>query len=300
MEIIFKRLRRRTLEDWTVDTINTFLMLIVLIVTLYPFYYVLIISLNEGVDAARGGIYFWPREFTWDNYATFVNDEKWRVSFLVSSARTIVGTLIGVLFTSLVAYGLAYKQLIFKKIYFPIIIVAMYFSGGLIPYYVVLRELNLLNSFAVYVVPSMLNLFFLLIAISFFKEIPDELQESARIDGANDLTIFYKIILPVSRPLLATMALFLGVGQWNSWVDSAYFVQSDNLRTLTYRMMEIINQSTMPIDSVGSNYASSMNTVTTFSIQITAMVVAILPIVCVYPFLQKHFVKGVMIGAVKG
>jgi len=300
MDYILRRWRGRTLEDWVVDSVNMFLLLLVLIVTLYPFYYILIISFNEGTDAARGGIYFWPRKFTLDNYETFLNDHKWRIGFLVSSARTIVGTLLGVLFTSLVAYGLAYKQLIFKKVYFPIIIVAMYFSGGLIPYYVVLRELQLLNTFAVYVIPTMLNLFFLLIAVSFFNDIPDELQESAKIDGANDLTIFYKIILPVSKPLLATMSLFLGVGQWNSWMDSAYFVRNENLRTLTYRMIEIINQSTMPIDPVGSAIASSMNTTTTFSIQITAMVVAILPIICVYPFLQKHFVKGVMLGAVKG
>jgi putative aldouronate transport system permease protein len=294
-----KKWKRRTLEDWLVDGTNLILMIFIVIMTLYPFYYVLIISFNEGVDAAKGGIYFWPRQFTLDNYEMFFSDPKWRISFLVSSARTIVGTLLGVLFTSLVAYGLAYKQLMFKKVYFSIVIVAMYFSGGLIPYYVVLRELQLLNNFGVYVIPSMLNLFFLLIAISFFKEIPDELHESARIDGANDLTIFYKMILPISRPLLATMSLFLGVGQWNSWVDSAYFVQSENLRTLTYRMMQIINQSTMPTDAMSADFAS-MNTVTTFSIQVTAMVVAIVPIMLVYPFLQKHFVKGVMIGAVKG
>ncbi|ANY67118.1 ABC transporter permease [Paenibacillus sp. BIHB 4019] len=300
MDSILKHWRRRTFEDWVVDTLNTLLMLVVLIATLYPFYYVLIISFNEGVDASRGGIYFWPRKFTLENYTTFINDYKWRAGFLVSSARTIVGTVLGVLFTSLVAYGLSYKNLIFKKIYFPIIIVAMYFSGGLIPYYVVLRELHLLNHFGVYVIPTMLNLFFLLIAISFFREIPEDLQESARIDGASDLKIFYTIILPVSRPLLATMSLFLGVGQWNSWMDSAYFVQNENLRTLTYRMIEITNQSTMPLDAASSAYASTMTTVTTFSIQITAMVVAILPIVCVYPFLQKHFVKGVMLGAVKG
>ncbi|MGO4542721.1 carbohydrate ABC transporter permease [Paenibacillus sp. 2TAB19] len=299
MVSIRKKWKRRTLEDWLVDSINMVLILFVVIMTFYPFYYLLIISFNQGLDAAKGGIYFWPRQFTLDNYSTFFQDPKWRVSFLVSCARTVVGTLLGVMFTSLVAYGLAYKQLLFKKTYFAIVIVAMYFSGGMIPYYVVLRELQLLNHFAVYVIPSMLNLFFLLIAISFFKEIPDELQESARIDGANDLTIFYKMILPISRPLLATMSLFLGVGQWNSWLDSAYFVQSNNLRTLTYRMMEIINQSTMPTDAMSADFAS-MNTVTTFSIQVTAMVVAIIPIMLVYPFLQKHFVKGVMIGAVKG
>lgn len=291
---------RRTLEDWLVDSVNLVLLLFVVIATFYPFYFVLVISFNEGIDAAKGGIYFWPRALTLDNYDAFFSDPKWRLSFRVSVARTIAGTVLGVLFTCLVAYGLSYKQLLFKKAYYTIIIIAMYFSGGLIPYYVVLRELNLLNHFGVYIIPAMLNLFFLLIAVSFFREIPDELQESAKIDGANELGIFFRIILPVSRPLLATMSLFLGVGQWNSWVDSAYFVQSEHLRTLTYRMMQIINQASLPTDTIGSGIASSMNTVTTFSVQVTAMVVSIVPIMCVYPFLQKHFVKGVMLGAVKG
>ena len=138
------------------------------------------------------------------------------------------------------------------------------------------------------------------VAISFFSEIPSELGESARIDGANELKIYFRLILPISKPLLATMALFIGVGQWNSWVDSAYFVQNPNLRTLTYRMMEIINLTAMPKDSLGAAATSSVSSVTTFSIQITAVVVTIVPIMCTYPFLQKYFVKGVMLGAVKG
>lgn len=122
----------------------------------------------------------------------------------------------------------------------------MNFSGGLIAFYIVLKSLGLINTFGVYVIPSMLNLFFLLIAISFFREIPDELGESARIDGASELRIFISIVVPVSMPLMATMSLFIGSGQWNSWLDSAYFVQNENLRTLTYRMMQVINQSMVP------------------------------------------------------
>ncbi|MDQ8734418.1 carbohydrate ABC transporter permease [Paenibacillus sp. LHD-38] len=285
-------------KDMLLDSVIYVLLFCIMIATLYPFYYVLVISFNQGKDSLLGGIYLWPRSFSLENYATFLTDSNWYNSLLITVARTGVGTLLGVLFTSLVAYGLSHKDLLFSKGYFAVIIFAMYFSGGLIPYYVVLRSVGLLNTFGVYVIPSMLSTFFLLIAISFFREIPLELKESAYIDGANEFVIFFKIILPVSTPLLATMSLFLGVGQWNSWLDSAYFVQSDSLRTLTFRMMEIINKSNIPIESVGA--AASASGVTNYSLQVTSMVVSIAPIVCVYPFLQKYFVKGIMLGSVKG
>ncbi|WP_364142370.1 carbohydrate ABC transporter permease [Paenibacillus sp. LPE1-1-1.1] len=285
-------------KDMLLDSVIYVLLFCIMIATLYPFYYVLVISFNQGKDSLLGGIYLWPRSFTLENYATFLKDSNWYNALFVTVARTGVGTLLGVLFTSLVAYGLSHKDLLLSKVYFAVIIFAMYFSGGLIPYYVVLRSVGLLNTFGVYVIPSMLSTFFLLIAISFFREIPLELKESAYIDGANEFVIFFKIILPVSTPLLATMSLFLGVGQWNSWLDSAYFVQSDSLRTLTFRMMEIINKSNIPIESVGA--AASASGVTNYSLQVTSMVVSIAPIVCVYPFLQKYFVKGIMLGSVKG
>ncbi|WEG11743.1 carbohydrate ABC transporter permease [Pullulanibacillus sp. KACC 23026] len=293
---------KRTLEDYFVDGINYFLLILVFIVTFYPFYYLIIISLNDGVDASLGGIYFWPRKFSLVNYTTIIHDPKWVLAFFVSVARTVVGTFLGVVFTSMVAYGLSNKKLMFKKVYFPIFIVGMYFSGGIIPLYVVLRNLHLLNTFWVYVIPSMLNLFLLLIAISFFREIPAELEESARMDGASDLRIFFSIILPISKPILATMSLFIGVTQWNSWLDSAYYVQNDHLRTLTYKMIQVINESNLPqnLQGAAADYANSVAQSTTFSLEITAMVISIVPIMCVYPFLQKYFVKGATIGAVKG
>ncbi|QUL58158.1 carbohydrate ABC transporter permease [Paenibacillus tritici] len=281
------------------DSTVYLLLSIIALVMLYPFYYVLIASFNKGSDTLLGGMYLWPRSVTFENYRIFLEDPKWVKAFLVTVARTVSGTALGLLLTSLVAYALSHRDLLFSKFYFTLIIFAMYFSGGLIPYYVVLRSLGLLNSFGVYIVPSMLNTFFLLIAISFFREIPGELKESAHMDGAGEFVIYFRIILPVSMPLLATMALFMGVGQWNSWLDSAYFVQSENLRTLTFRMMEVINQSNSPMDSLTvANRPSSG--VTSFSLQVTSMVVSILPIICVYPFLQKYFVHGIMLGSVKG
>lgn len=287
------------MEDWILDTLITAVLLIIVFITLYPFYYILLITFNSGSDSNLGGMYLWPREFTLGNYIYFIEDPKWVNAFLVSILRTIVGTVLAVFFTSMVAYGLAKRDLLFRKTYFFIVVVAMNFSGGLIAFYIVLKSLGLINTFGVYVIPGMLNLFFLLIAISFFREIPDELGESARMDGASELRIFVSIVVPVSMPLMATMSLFIGSGQWNSWLDSAYFVQNENLRTLTYRMMQVINQSMVP---TGDSAAASMSRakVTPFSIQATAMVVSIVPILGVYPFLQKYFVSGMMLGSVKG
>lgn len=287
-------------EDKIFDSVNIFALTIIGIVTTYPFYYLVIMSFNNGLDSVVGGIYFWPRQFTLENYATFLNDPKWVKAFFVSVARTFIGAALTVWFTCLAAYALAQRQLVFRKIYFTFFIIAMYTSGGLIPYYVVLRGLNLLDTFWVYVLPSAVNIFFLIVAVSFFREIPAEIEESARIDGASELGIYMRLILPMSKPLLAAMGLFVGVGQWNSWVDSAYFVSSENLRTLTYRMMEVINQGMTPTDFLSAERAAAVTSVTTFSMQVTSMVIAILPILFVYPFLQKYFVKGIMLGSVKG
>jgi putative aldouronate transport system permease protein len=293
-------MHRRTNEDRVFDFINILILGLIAVVTTYPFYYMLVISFNNGLDSTLGGIYFWPRDFTLNNYSEFLSDPKWMQSFFVSIARTLVGAFITIWFTCLAAYGLAYKNLKFQKLYYSFFIVGMYTAGGLIPYYVVLRGLGLLNTFWVYVIPGAVNIFFLIVAVSFFREIPAEMEESARMDGASDLKIYYKLILPVSKPLLAAMGLFVGVGQWNSWLDSAYFVNNNSLRTLTYRMMEIINQGMSPIDAESAERAAAVTGVTTFSMQITAMVIAVLPILCVYPFLQKYFVKGIMLGSVKG
>lgn len=291
--------KRRTREDVVVDTVNLTLLAIIALATLYPFYYVIIASFNLGSDTARGGLYLLPRAFTLNNYVFFFKDSNWTNAFWITLLRTISGTLLSIVFTCLVAYGLSKPYLLFRKVYFMIIVIAMNVSGGLVAYYVVLRSIGLLNKFAVYIIPTMLSLFFLLIAVSFFREIPEELGESARMDGASELTVFARIIMPVSLPLLATMSLFLGSGQWNAWLDSAYFVQGQSLRTLSYRMIEVMNQTLVSSDTQAAQFMTNLQ-LTQFSVQATAMIISVLPIMCVYPFLQKYFVQGMMLGSVKG
>lgn len=287
-------------EDKVVNVIVYILLAFIGIVTLYPFYYTIICSFNDGLDLMKGGVYLWPRKFTLSNYELFIGDEGWRHAFFISVARTVVGTVLCTGFTSMFSYALSRNNLMFKKGYRFLVIFTMYFSGGLIPYYVLLRSLGLLNTFWVYVVPGMVNTFFVMTGINFFASIPESMIEAAKIDGAREIKVLTKIVLPVSKPFLATLALFATVGQWNSWLDSAYYVRDASLQTLSFKMMTTINQTLATAANADvAGQMSQANTATSFTVQATAMEVSMIPIMCVYPFLQKYFVQGMMIGAVK-
>jgi putative aldouronate transport system permease protein len=293
---MIKSWKKKSMEDIIIDFFIYLLCFIIMFATIYPFYYILIISFNEGVDASLGGIYWLPRKLTLDNYQKFFSDIKWLRGLGITVLRTVLGTAVGVLFTTLVAYGLSFKELVNRKVYMVIIIISMYFSGGIIPYYTLLKELHLIDKFAVYIIPGALNTFFILVGLSFFADIPSSLRESAKIDGASEWKVFRKIILPISTPFIATCILFVGVGHWNNWYDSAFFVRSKNLKTLSYLMMEVINST--QVSAISQQFGAS-STTTTVSIQTAAMIIATLPIICVYPFLQKYFVTGIMVGSVK-
>lgn len=294
-----KRFPRRTREDYILDSIIAVLGVFVFLVCFYPFYLAIVLSFNEGLDAARGGIWLIPRKFTLDNYASFFSDSNWLRAFFVTVTRTLIGTCVSTLFTSFVAYGLSKRTLVFRKFYMGVIVLCMYFSGGLIPYYLTLRTLGLLNSFWVYIIPTALNLFYTLIAISFFQELPEALYESAILDGAGEFRVLASIVLPLSLPLLATIAIFTGVQHWSAWQDSAFYVHKRELRTLGYHLMDVIKRS----NTATSEYASAMaanSQVTPMAVQVTAMVIAVAPILFIYPFLQKYFVTGLTVGSVKG
>ena len=289
-----------TQEDKVVNAVVYTIAVFIVIVCFYPFYLSIVLAFNEGKDAVFGGIYFWPRKFTLENFTLLIEDSAWGRALAVTAARTVLGTTLTTFFTSFVAYGLSDRQLVGRKTYMTLIVFAMYFSGGVIPYYALLRSLGLLNNFLVYIIPGMLSLFYVLVSISFFEGIPRELGESARIDGASEMRIFFRIILPIATPLLATIAIFTAVGHWNSWYDSAFFVQRKELRTMGYQLMSIINKSTATMGANLQPEAIAAATSTTMSVQLAAMLVAVAPILTVYPFFQRYFVSGLTIGSVKG
>ncbi|OPH49056.1 ABC transporter permease [Paenibacillus ferrarius] len=292
-------LKRRTFKEAAFDQANNLLMLAICFATLYPIWYVLVNSFNDGNDAMRGGIYWWPRMFSLDSYkAVFANDGI-MLAMGITVAKTLVGTVVHVFFTAMVAYAFSRRELIGRPIYMVIGTITLFFSGGLIPYYLLIRDLGLLDSFWVYIIPAMFSFFDLIIFLSFFREIPDALEEAAKIDGANDFKIFYQIILPVSMPVVATIALFHGVYQWNDYFTGMIYINKSELQPIQTYLYRVVAQSSSN-QMVAATTGSIAKTVSSQSIKLATMVVTTLPIVIAYPFLQKYFVKGFMIGSIKG
>lgn len=304
-----KKLIKNKTKKWSerptlIDYVIGAFMLLVIVVTLYPFLHVFAISFNNAVDTARGGLTIFPRDFTLQNYREiFSGNNNWIIAFRNSILRTLIGTVTATFTCSVLAYILSRKNFVFRRPLGVILVLTMYVSGGLVPTYLVIRNVGLMNSFAVYIIPALLNAFNVIVIRSFIDGLPDALEESARIDGANDLTIFFRIIMPLCLPVLATVALFTAVGQWNNWFDTYLYAGSNvNLTTLQYELMQILgNAQSMTSSQVHQlNQAGGQVVRTTpESIKMAATVIVTVPIVIVYPFLQKYFVSGLTLGAVK-
>ncbi|CDN44950.1 Protein LplC [Paenibacillus sp. P22] len=285
------------------DVVNILIMLLLVVVTLYPFLNVLAISLNNSQDTVRGGIGLWPRQFTLENYKVIFAYEGLLQGFKVSILRTVVGTVLGLLSASMLAFTLSRADFQARRFVSVFLALTMYFSGGLIPVYILMRDLHLIGTFWVYVLPGMVGAFNVFVIRSFIDGLPFALQESAKLDGANDFTIYWRIILPLAKPALATIALFLAVGQWNAFLDTyLYNGSSETWTTLQYELMKVL-QSTQ---QGGANMRTSnedmtklMNQVSPESIKMAITIVVTVPILAVYPFLQRYFVGGMTLGAVK-
>jgi len=283
------------------DTVLAIIMIIIAVVTVYPFLNVLAISLNDATDTVKGGIYIWPREFTLQNYKEiFEGSSKLPQGLLISVLRTVIGTFTGVLASAMVAYTLSRREFVFNKFITILFVLTMYIGGGLIPEYMVIRGLGLVNNFAVYILPGLISAFNVIVIRSFIDGLPEALNESAMIDGANDFIIFTKIVLPLCLPVIATVALFIAVGQWNSWFDTYLYARSnDGLTTLQYELMKVMGNATGTAKVDPNNPIVQAASVNPESIKMAITMVATLPILLVYPFVQKYFVTGMTLGAVK-
>lgn len=295
-------------EPFLFHTFNYLIMLFVVVVTLYPFLNTLAISFNSGVDTTRGGIYIWPRIWTLKNYeAVFLTGNVFN-AFGVSVARTVIGTVVSVFLTAMLAYTISRKEYMFRKPVTLIFILTMYFSAGLIPSYFLIKDLHLLNNFLVYILfpgagAGLISAFNMLVVRTYIYTLPESLVESAKMDGASDFKVFMSIILPLCAPVLATISLFTAVGQWNSWFDTFIFASSrQELSTLQYELMKLLSSSmnSNANPSMSSTAAKDLATmVTPLSIRAAITIVASVPILVVYPFLQRHFVAGMQLGSVK-
>jgi putative aldouronate transport system permease protein len=276
---------------------------LLVVVTLYPFLHVLAISLNEANDTLRGGITFYPRNFTIENYKTIMRNAALYNAFFITVLRTVVGTFGTVLITGMMAFALSKAYLKGRRFYMILCVVTMYFSGGLIPTFMVIRALNLLDSFWVYILPNLVNVWYLIIMRTYFKSLPESVEESARIDGASTFRVFFSIVLPISAPIIATIALFSGVMQWNAWFDAAIYIRNDALRPLQTVLNTLINSSRAAEEIAKAGPAAAVlsrqNVINSRSITMSTMIVTIVPIIMVYPFIQKYFAGGMMIGSIK-
>ncbi|MCM3132551.1 carbohydrate ABC transporter permease [Paenibacillus polysaccharolyticus] len=299
------RLRNSSAGDRAFDAINITFMICLMIVTIYPFINMIAVSLNDANDAIRGGIYLWPREWTLDNYKYIFGESDIYHATLISALRTIIGTIVSVFCTAMLAYTLSRQEFVLRKFVTMFFVFTMYFSGGLIPGYLLIRDLGLIGSFWVYIIPGVIGVFNMIVIRSFIEGLPEGILESARIDGAGEFTTFIRVVLPLTIPAMATVSLFVAVGQWNSWFDVFLYNSSNKeLSTLQYELMKILQTSTTAATSSASDvYQSAENSgiaVTPTSIRATMTIIASVPILMVYPFLQKYFVQGMTIGGVKG
>ena len=282
------------------DIMIGILMLVICFVSLYPVWYTVVISFNDSGDALRGGIYWWPRKFSLESYKTVFQDTTIIRAFMVTVLRTLIGTVTSVFFTAMVGYALSKKHIMGNKFYTILGTITMFFGGGLIPYFITLKNLGLYNNFLVYIIPSLFNFYNMIIFRSFFNELPAGLEESARLDGANDLMIFIRIVIPLSAPVIATIALFNGVGHWNDYFTGVLYINDAELQPIQTYLFRIIASASASKTVVAMPAGVTAQQVSSQSVRLATMVVTTAPVVCVYPFLQKHFVKGMMIGSIKG
>ncbi|WP_019910812.1 carbohydrate ABC transporter permease [Paenibacillus sp. HW567] len=296
---------KRSAGDLVFDIANITLLVFLLLVTLYPVINTLAVSFNQASDTVRDSTFLWPRKFSTLNYSTLFEDGMIYHAFFISVARTLLGTVTSVFCTAMLAYTISRKEYLLRRFISFIFIFTMYFSGGLIPAYMLIKNLHLYGTFWVYIIPGLVGAFNLIVMRSFMEGLPESLVESAQIDGANHFSIFMRIILPLSLPVIATVALFVAVGQWNSWFDTFLYNSSNiKLSTLQYELMKKLQSANMSVGGTAeSAFASSKNIqaniVTPASIRAAITVVATVPIVIVYPFLQKYFITGLTLGGVK-
>lgn len=291
-----RKVMKKDVDSRLFDIINVVVLSIFTLIIVVPLWNIVISSFASGQALAKGDFVFWPKELSLENYKAVFRDDSMLQAFIISVLKTVIGVITHVFFCSMMAFGLSKRYLKGRKLYSALGIITMFFSGGMIPTYLLMKSLGLLDSFLVYIIPAMLSYYDVIILMNFFRNVPDSLEESAMIDGAGYWRVFLQIILPLSKPALATIALFNGVNQWNDFMTAKIYITDKALYPLQMKLYEIIVQSqTQGMENIGTAVAQS----TTKGIQLATIVVTTVPILVIYPLLQKHFIAGMMVGAVK-
>ena len=299
-------LKRLTLEDHIINISTYVIYTIFAFVCVYPFYYILINSVSANDLSERGKVLIVPLKFHLSNYKQVMKINGLLTAFKISILRTVIGTIFTVIVSGFLGYMFTKKTLWKRKFWYRFCVATMYFNAGIIPWFITMRNLHLTNNFWAYIFPVAVQPFYIVLCKTFVESIPDSLEEAALIDGAGTLQIFFKVILPVIKPIIATVAIFASVAQWNSFQDTLLLVTDPKLYTLQFTLYQYINQASSlkalvnNSTSASALAASLAHSQTATSIRMTVSVIVVLPIICVYPVFQRYFTKGIMIGAVKG
>ena len=291
--------RKKSKADIIFIIVNTIILTLFCALTMYPILNTLAVSLNDGMDAIRGGIYLIPRKFTLQNFYTVITKDNMVTAIQVSVMRTVIATFLSMFVTALLAYVLSRKEFLFGKQVSLFYVLTMYVSGGLVPTLLLFKGLGLTNNFLVYIIPGLISAFNMIVIRTFMNGLPDSFVESAQVDGAGHMKIFLRIVLPLCKPVMATVALFIAVGQWNSWFDAMLYNQNrPDLTTLQYELMKLLSSVSQQQGSA-SLMKNAASQVTPVSIRSATAIFTAAPIVMLYPFLQRYFISGMMIGGVK-
>ena len=302
MCMILKRktsgLNNQTMSSKLFDIFNILLMLFICFVTLYPFLYVLATSMSSNIAVMQNKVTFYPVELNFTAYKKILKDPYLVSSYYNTIKYTLIGTFINLLFTSTIAYPLSRKNLVFKGFFNTMIIITMFFGGGLIPTFLLVNALGMYDTIWAIVIPGAISTYYLIVMRTFFQSIPVELEESAKIDGASEVRVYFQIILPLSKAALAAIGLFYAVGHWNSFFSALIYLKSKAKMPLQILLRNMLISSEMAQQNKIASRDEEV--VVAETIKSAAIIVTVIPIICVYPFLQKYFVKGVMIGSIKG
>ena len=263
---------------------------------IYPIIYVLVGSFNQGADYAIGGVWFLPRIFTFENYRVVLKNTALWHSYLVTIGRTVIGTATALIFTAAVGYAMSRPNLKFKRFFYWVNIITMFFSGGLIPYFLVISSLGLVDNFLVYIIPSLYSVYNMIVIQSGFKSIDPGIHDAATVDGAGELRIWWSIYMPLSKPVLATIVLWLAVGHWNSYFDTMIYTNSENLQTLQYFLLQTIQTSSL----TAGMPPEMMEKLNPRTLSLAAIIISIVPVLCFFPLIRKNFASGIMVGSLKG
>lgn len=300
---------KATREEQVVTLVSTIVVIILCVTIIVPFWNMFVLAFNDGADTARGGVWVWPREFTFDNFVEVFKDGSIIQAYKITIGRTVLGTALSLWLLTMSAFVLKFRHLPGRNFFSMAIAFTMLFGGGLIPTYIQYYNLGLINTFWIYIFPGCISAWNLIMIRSFFDSLPEALDESAKIDGCNYFRIYWNIVLPLSKPIVAVMLLYCAVGHWNDWFTGSFYQRSKDmwpaqtvLQQMLNRAMGEATKQLTPDQLQDAAYMKSLSlsNVTSESLKMASVVITMTPILCIYPFIQKYFAKGVLVGSIKG